>query len=81
MIRLENLCKIFDSPEGPARAVDNVTLEVPEGEVAVLLGPSGCGKTTTMKMVNRLVEPSSGKIYIDGQDTDTYDATKILNTG
>jgi len=77
MIRLENLCKIFDSPEGPVRAVDNVTLEVPEGEVAVLLGPSGCGKTTTMKMVNRLVEPSSGKIYIDGQDTDTYDAIQL----
>jgi osmoprotectant transport system ATP-binding protein len=39
----------------------------------VLLGPSGCGKTTTLKMINRLIEPTSGKIYIDGKDTDTYD--------
>ncbi|SDF50976.1 osmoprotectant transport system ATP-binding protein [Limimonas halophila] len=77
MIRLENLSKSFDSPEGTVRAVDNVTLEVPEGEIAVLLGPSGCGKTTTMKMVNRLVAPTSGKIYINGQDTDTYDVIQL----
>jgi len=77
MIRLENLSKTFDSPEGTVRAVDNVTMEVPEGEVAVLLGPSGCGKTTTMKMVNRLVQPTSGKIYIDDKDTDSYDAIQL----
>ena len=44
-------------------------MEVPAGAVCVLLGPSGCGKTTTMKMINRLIPPTSGKIYIDGRDT------------
>ena len=41
-----------------------------DGEVCVLLGPSGCGKTTTLKMINRLIQPTSGKIFIDGKDTD-----------
>ena len=49
-------------------AVADLSLSVPEGEVCVLLGPSGCGKTTTMKMVNRLVEPSAGRVLVDGQD-------------
>ena len=66
MIRLETLTKVF--PGSTAAAVDRVTMEVPDGEICVLLGPSGCGKTTTLKMVNRLIEPSSGKISIDGRD-------------
>lgn len=77
MIRLENLSKIFDSEEGPVTAVDQVSLEVPEGEICVLLGPSGCGKTTTMKMVNRLIMPSSGKIYIGDKDTDEFNPTEL----
>ena len=67
MIRLERVSKVF--PGGSAPAVDQVTMEVPAGEICVLLGPSGCGKTTTLKMVNRLIEPSSGEIYIDGKNT------------
>lgn len=73
MIRLENLTKQFAT----STAVDNVTMEVPEGEVCVLLGPSGCGKTTTMKMINRLVEPTSGKIYINGRDTGGIDVVEL----
>ena len=46
----------------------------------MLLGPSGCGKTTTLKMINRLVEPTSGKIYIDGKDTDQYDPVELRRT-
>jgi osmoprotectant transport system ATP-binding protein len=49
-------------------AVDHLTMEVDKGEVVVLVGPSGCGKTTTMRMVNRMLEPTSGTISLDGQD-------------
>ncbi|WP_209427647.1 ABC transporter ATP-binding protein [Pararhodobacter sp. SW119] len=69
MIRLEELTKVFETPNGPVVAADKVTMEVPAGEICVLLGPSGCGKTTALKMVNRLVPPTSGKIFIDDKDT------------
>ncbi|MPZ61045.1 MAG: betaine/proline/choline family ABC transporter ATP-binding protein [Propionibacteriales bacterium] len=64
MIRLESLTKRY----GDLRAVDDLTLEVPAGELVVLIGPSGCGKTTTLEMVNRLVEPTSGHIFLEGKD-------------
>jgi len=64
LIKLENLTKIYNGEL--EKAVNNLNLEVPEGEICVFVGPSGCGKTTTLKMINRLVEPSSGKIYING---------------
>jgi osmoprotectant transport system ATP-binding protein len=69
MIRLERVSKVF----GSVTAVDAVDMEVPAGAVCVLLGPSGCGKTTTMKMINRLIPPSSGKIFVDGRDTAQVD--------
>src|SRR5678816_2988841 len=52
-------------------------MEVPAGAVCVLLGPSGCGKTTTMKMINRLIAPSSGRIFINGQDTSGVDEVTL----
>lgn len=73
MIKLESLTKIFESGEGPVTAVDHVSMEVPEGETAILLGPSGCGKTTTLKMINRIIPKTSGKILINGEDTDKID--------
>ncbi len=73
MIRLERLTKAF----GTMTAVDAVDMEVPEGEVCVFLGPSGCGKTTTMKMINRLIPPSSGRIFVDGRDTETVDEVTL----
>ena len=49
-------------------AVDNLDLDVPDGKTMVLVGPSGCGKTTTLRMINRLVEPSQGRILLNGDD-------------
>lgn len=66
MIKLEGVSKKFPGMKIPA--VDNLNLEVKEGDVCVLVGPSGCGKTTTMKMINRIHEPTEGKIYIQGED-------------
>lgn len=54
-----------------AYAVKNLTLTFPAGEITALLGPSGCGKTTTLRMINRLIEPTAGQILLNGQDTKT----------
>jgi osmoprotectant transport system ATP-binding protein len=64
MIRLEAVTKRF----GQTVAVQELSFEVPAGEVCALVGPSGSGKTTTMRMINRLIEPSSGRIFLDGDD-------------
>jgi osmoprotectant transport system ATP-binding protein len=64
VITLESVTKKF--PDGTV-AVHELDLEVPEGEVAVLVGPSGCGKTTTLRMINRMIEPSGGRISVDGK--------------
>lgn len=62
---------------GSAVAVDGLTLEVAEGETCVLVGPSGCGKTTSLKMVNRLVEPTSGRVVVGGQDVARADPVAL----
>ncbi|OIX94172.1 osmoprotectant ABC transporter ATP-binding protein OsmV [Pantoea sp. Ae16] len=78
MIKLENLTKTFTQKSGAAfNAVDNVSLNVPAGEMCVLLGPSGCGKTTTLKMINRLIPASGGRIYINGEDTSGQDTVTL----
>lgn len=64
MIRLDEVTKIY--PGSAVPAVNRLSLDVAEGEIAVLVGPSGCGKTTTLKMINRLIEPTSGAIFVDG---------------
>jgi osmoprotectant transport system ATP-binding protein len=58
-------------------AVDNVTLEIPAGEIVMLVGPSGCGKTTTMKMINRLIEPTEGRILIGEEDVTHKNADEL----
>lgn len=63
-----------------AAAVDNLSLKIPSGEIVMFVGPSGCGKTTSLKMINRLIEPTSGKILINGDDVITKDATKLRRT-
>ena len=62
---------------GPQGAVVDLSLTVPAGDICVLVGPSGCGKTTSLKMVNRLVEPSSGQVLIDGQDIMRVEVTEL----
>jgi len=74
MIRLESITKRFP---GGQMAVDGLTLDVADGELCVLVGPSGCGKTTTLKMVNRLVEPTSGRIFLAGEDVTHVDPVKL----
>jgi osmoprotectant transport system ATP-binding protein len=74
MIRLDRVSKRF--ADGTV-AVGELTLDVPRGALVVLVGPSGCGKTTTMKMVNRLIEPSSGHIYLDGEDVTHVDPVQL----
>ena len=64
MIKLNRVSKVY--PDG-TQAVKDISFEVEEGELCVLLGPSGCGKTTTMKMINRLIPITEGEIYIDGR--------------
>ncbi|MBN2161154.1 MAG: ATP-binding cassette domain-containing protein [Spirochaetes bacterium] len=75
MIRLEHLCKTFDG--GRSYAVNDVSLQVNQGETLVLLGSSGCGKTTTLKMINRLVEPTRGTVEINGTDVRDLDPVKL----
>src|SRR5256714_3196097 len=62
---------------GPQGAVVDLSLLVPAGDICVLVGPSGCGKTTSLKMVNRLVEPSSGQVLIDGEDIMSVEVTAL----
>src|SRR5947199_5337958 len=77
MIRLESLTKLYPSAHGTLTSVDHISFEVASGETCVLLGPSGCGKTTTLRMINRLVAPTSGKIYLGGRDTDAIDPVEL----
>jgi len=65
MIKLEKVTKKY----GETVAVNELSLEVNKGEVCVLIGPSGCGKTTTLRMINRLIEPTAGCILVNGKDT------------
>ncbi|MGG1594319.1 betaine/proline/choline family ABC transporter ATP-binding protein [Terribacillus saccharophilus] len=65
MLTFENVTKIYS---GSKKAVNNLNLQIEKGEFICFIGPSGCGKTTSMKMVNRLIEPSEGRILIDGKD-------------
>ena len=74
-IVLEDLSKHF--PGQALAAVDQVSMTIPAGQITVFVGPSGCGKTTTMKMINRLIEPTSGRITIDGRDALSLDPDEL----
>jgi osmoprotectant transport system ATP-binding protein len=74
MITFDEVSKVY--PDGTV-AVDKLTITAPNGKITVLVGPSGCGKTTSMRMINRLIEPTSGTIELDGVDTQSLDRVAL----
>ncbi len=79
-VEFDRVTKVYDAAavaKGAPGAVNDLSLHVPAGRICVLVGPSGCGKTTSLKMVNRLIEPTRGRILIDGVDAATRDATEL----
>ncbi|MBA2264346.1 MAG: betaine/proline/choline family ABC transporter ATP-binding protein [Chloroflexi bacterium] len=75
MIRLQQLTKTFPGQGKPA--VEQLDMDIPAGEIVILVGPSGCGKTTTMRLINRLIEPTSGRIILEGEDVTKVDPDKL----
>lgn len=76
-ITLDQVVKTFGEGDASAPAVRDVTMSVQEGEFVVLLGPSGCGKTTVLRMINRLIEPTSGRIEIGGREIHDFPVTEL----
>ena len=74
MITLDQVSKSYD---GVSRIINNLSFEVLEGEILMLLGSSGCGKSTMLKMINRLIDPTEGRIYLDGKDIQQQDPIKL----
>ncbi|SNT38132.1 osmoprotectant transport system ATP-binding protein [Actinomadura meyerae] len=74
-IRLEGVSKRYPGQDAPA--VEDLTLGVRDGEIVVLLGPSGCGKTTTLRLINRLIEPTAGRILLGGEDVTRADPDEL----
>ncbi len=79
-VEYDHVTKTYDAAAyrtGVPGAVNDLSLRVPAGAICVLVGPSGCGKTTSLKMVNRLIEPTSGRILVDGVDVATRDPNEL----
>ena len=74
-ILLEAVTKHYPGQGKPA--VDGITLEIPAGKIVMLVGPSGCGKTTTLKMINRLIEPTAGRIKLGDEDVSNIDGDQL----
>ena len=74
MITLDQVSKSYD---GVSRIINNLSFEVLEGEILMLLGSSGCGKSTILKMINRLIDPTEGRIYLDGKDIQQQDPIEL----
>jgi osmoprotectant transport system ATP-binding protein len=75
MIEFRGVSKTYPGSDRPV--VNDLSFEIPEGEVCVLVGPSGCGKTTSMRMVNRLIEPTEGEILINGEPNTSMSGTQL----
>ncbi|WP_111766440.1 ABC transporter ATP-binding protein [Nakamurella deserti] len=74
MIRFDHVTKRY--PDGTV-AVDDLSLEAASGEITVFVGPSGCGKTTSLRMINRMIQPTSGTIWLDDRDTGSFSASDL----
>ena len=68
LLRIENLCKNYGSGENMVKALDNVSFTVPKGQIAAIIGPSGSGKSTLLHIIGGVDRPTSGKVFVDGQD-------------
>ncbi|HYX11095.1 MAG TPA: ATP-binding cassette domain-containing protein, partial [Candidatus Acidoferrum sp.] len=80
-VEFKHVTKRYDAgAKNTPGAVNDLSMTVPAGKICVLVGPSGCGKTTSLKMVNRLIEPTSGQILIDGVDAATRDVNDLRRT-
>src|SRR5258706_8122328 len=83
VVEFDHVTKRYDAPTTKTQgtqtpgAVNDLSVTVPAGKICILVGPSGCGKTTSLKMVNRLIEPTAGKILIDGVDASTRELTDL----
>ncbi len=75
MIALDQISKTYPGQDKPA--VEDLSLDVPDGAIVMFIGPSGCGKTTTLKMMNRLIEPTAGRILLDGEDVTEVDGDQL----
>lgn len=75
MIHLDKVTKVYPGSETPA--VEELTMDINEGEILVLVGPSGCGKSTTLRLINRMIEPSGGSIIFGGEDVTDVDPDKL----
>jgi osmoprotectant transport system ATP-binding protein len=73
MIEFSNVNKSFKNKT----VLNNINLKIQKGELAVLIGPSGCGKTTTLKMINKLIKPTSGDIFVNGKNIKNEDTIKL----
>ena len=74
MIRFESVSKKY--PDGTV-AVDELDVVAPSGQITVFVGPSGCGKTTSLRMINRMIEPTAGRIWLDDKDTGSLSAAEL----
>lgn len=77
MIELQEITKRFGEGQSAVTAIDHLNLRVDDGETVALIGPSGCGKTTTMKLVNRLIDPTSGSVRVEGTDVRNWDIIRL----
>jgi putative ABC transport system ATP-binding protein len=79
VIKTENLVKIYNSSVAPVKAVNNVNIEILEGEFTAIVGPSGSGKTTLLNLIGGLDKPTNGKIYVDGDDISELSDNKLID--
>ena len=77
VISFHAVSKVYGEGDHRVTAVDDLTIDIPTGKITVFVGPSGCGKTTSVRMINRMVEPTSGTVAIDGTDTRSVDAPTL----
>lgn len=77
LLKIENLCKTYGKGENEVKALDNVSFTVPKGQMAAVVGPSGSGKSTLLHILGGVDRPTSGKVYLDGQDVFAQNAKNL----